>query len=178
MATFRFGTSCGPSSASSNGQAECEWTNGEEPSDIDPNKFVQCPYDKSHSIRAGRFPFHLIKCSKNHPKLASELQACPFNARHRFPNPQMARHVADCPDRPKGPEELDHAEVLHKFQVPVNTWANPASEEDWENEADDMAPTFVWGVSTNQVLQSRPTLDTTNNLAPGLRAPRNLPWQN
>lgn len=30
----------------------------------DPEKLLQCPYDKSHQIRACRFPYHLIKCGK------------------------------------------------------------------------------------------------------------------
>lgn len=30
----------------------------------DPNRIVQCPYDKNHQIRASRFPFHVLKCRK------------------------------------------------------------------------------------------------------------------
>jgi len=32
--------------------------------DADPNRIVQCPYDKNHQIRASRFPFHVLKCRK------------------------------------------------------------------------------------------------------------------
>lgn len=31
---------------------------------LDPEKLLQCPYDKNHQIRACRFPYHLIKCKK------------------------------------------------------------------------------------------------------------------
>lgn len=31
---------------------------------LDPEKLLQCPYDKNHQIRACRFPYHLIKCRK------------------------------------------------------------------------------------------------------------------
>lgn len=38
---------------------------GEDPDDAgDPNRLVQCPYDKNHQIRASRFPFHVLKCRK------------------------------------------------------------------------------------------------------------------
>lgn len=32
--------------------------------DCDPDKLLQCPFDKNHQIRACRFPYHLIKCRK------------------------------------------------------------------------------------------------------------------
>lgn len=31
---------------------------------LDPEKLMQCPYDKNHQIRACRFPYHLVKCRK------------------------------------------------------------------------------------------------------------------
>lgn len=30
----------------------------------DPDKLLQCPFDKNHLIRSCRFPYHLIKCRK------------------------------------------------------------------------------------------------------------------
>ncbi|MGH0189209.1 UNVERIFIED_CONTAM: hypothetical protein FKN15_034297 [Acipenser sinensis] len=65
----------------------------------DPDKLLQCPYDKNHQIRGQRFPYHLIKCSKNHPKLAQELKTCPFNARHLLPRNELSHHIANCVDR-------------------------------------------------------------------------------
>nr|XP_048691183.1 probable ATP-dependent RNA helicase DDX10 [Caretta caretta] len=34
---------------------------------LDPERLIQCPYDKYHQIRACRFPYHLIKCRKISP---------------------------------------------------------------------------------------------------------------
>lgn len=31
---------------------------------MDPDKLLQCPFDKNHQIRVCRFPYHLIKCRK------------------------------------------------------------------------------------------------------------------
>jgi len=30
----------------------------------EPEKLMQCPYDKNHQIRPCRFPYHIIKCRK------------------------------------------------------------------------------------------------------------------
>ncbi|XP_030625591.1 gametocyte-specific factor 1 [Chanos chanos] len=181
MSTIRFGTSCGPSTV--NGARETfrghDDETVEEIDDCDPNKILQCPYDKNHHIRAKRFPFHLIKCAKNHPKLASEMKTCPFNAKHLMPQHELAHHIANCVDRrPDNPKNVDtNSEMLRKFHVPVNTATNPISEEDWDQEADDSAITFVWGVSTNKLDQDRPGPTTTNHLKPGVRAPKTLPWK-
>uniref|UniRef100_A0A3Q0S5S2 CHHC U11-48K-type domain-containing protein n=1 Tax=Amphilophus citrinellus TaxID=61819 RepID=A0A3Q0S5S2_AMPCI len=84
----------------------------------DPEKLLQCPFDKNHQIRTCRFPYHLIKCRKNHPNLASELKTCPFNARHLVHKHELAHHTETCEDR-----------------ISVDT----------EEEADDVAIPFVWG---------------------------------
>lgn len=36
---------------------------------------------------------------QNHPKLASELKSCPFNARHLVPKQELQAHIETCPDR-------------------------------------------------------------------------------
>ncbi|KAL7859692.1 hypothetical protein SRHO_G00148390 [Serrasalmus rhombeus] len=180
MSTVRYGTSLGPATVSSAGDP---LRNGDEdtvkPDDpSDPNKLLQCPYDKNHQIRACRFPYHLLKCRKNHPKLASELKTCPFNAKHLMPKHELSHHIENCEDRRSVTiEDEANTEIQRKFQVPVSTWTNPVTEEDWDKEADDHAATFVWGVSTNQLVQNKPEPRTTNNLTPGLRAPRTLPWK-
>ncbi|KAI4890212.1 hypothetical protein NFI96_032161, partial [Prochilodus magdalenae] len=131
----------------------CFLTFAVQPDDpSDPNKLLQCPYDKNHQIRACRFPYHILKCKKNHPKLASELKTCPFNAKHLMPKHELSHHIANCEDRRSITiEDEANTEIHRKFQVPVSTWTNPVSEEDWDKEADDQADTFVWGVSTNQL---------------------------
>ncbi|KAK6308283.1 hypothetical protein J4Q44_G00215540 [Coregonus suidteri] len=182
MSTIRFGSTCSPSKTTRS-ETLPRWNDEEgemaDPEDAcDPNKLLQCPYDKNHQIRACRFPYHLIKCSKNHPKLASELKTCPFNARHLMPKHELSHHIANCVDRISvNAEDLGSAEVQTKWQVPVSTWTNTNCDEDWDKEADISSVPFVWGVSTNLISQNRPEPCTTNNLTPGLRAPRTLPWK-
>jgi len=53
-ATEFYGASCLLSTANGEGADDA----------IDPNRIVQCPYDKNHQIRASRFPFHVLKCRK------------------------------------------------------------------------------------------------------------------
>ena len=40
----------------------------------DPEDYLECPYDKTHMVRAKRFPYHLMKCRKVRSK--RELQTC------------------------------------------------------------------------------------------------------
>ncbi|XP_073678808.1 gametocyte-specific factor 1 [Garra rufa] len=181
MATIRFGSSVGPSGVNSENQ-QLGWDEenafGEDTEDAsDPNRIVQCPYDKNHQIRASRFPFHVLKCRKNHPKLASELKTCPFNARHLIPRHELSHHITNCEDKRSLNAEDGNVELLEKFQVPVNTWTNPSPDEDWETETDDNAAMFVWGESNNQLAQNKPEPSTTISLSDGLRAPRTLPWK-
>ncbi|KAF3861096.1 hypothetical protein F7725_001351 [Dissostichus mawsoni] len=89
MATsFRFGSTIDPCRTAAAERAvllEDEEISGKE-AHLDPDTLLQCPFDKNHLIRVCRFPYHLIKCRKNHPKLASELKTCPYNARHLADN--------------------------------------------------------------------------------------------
>ncbi|XP_026092359.1 gametocyte-specific factor 1-like isoform X2 [Carassius auratus] len=144
MATIRFGSSVGPSGVNSENQQH-GWTEenvySEDTDDVgDPNRIVQCPYDKNHQIRASRFPFHVLKCRKNHPKLASELKTCPFNARHLFPKHELSHHIANCEDKRSLNAEDGNVELLEKFQVPVNTCTNPSPYEDWETGQSHLPP--------------------------------------
>uniref|UniRef100_A0A3Q1JNY4 CHHC U11-48K-type domain-containing protein n=1 Tax=Anabas testudineus TaxID=64144 RepID=A0A3Q1JNY4_ANATE len=143
--TIRFGAASGPCRTATSERAEV----AEEMDDkrnCDPDKLLQCPFDKNHQIRACRFPYHLIKCRKNHPKLASELKTCPFNARHLVPKHELTRHTETCEDR-----------------ISVDT-----------DKADDNAAPFVWGLNTT--LNQKPETRPTNNLGPSFRAPNTLPW--
>lgn len=40
-----------------------------------------------------------LSLMQNHPKLASELKTCPFNARHLVPKSELTHHTATCEDR-------------------------------------------------------------------------------
>ncbi|XP_026188907.1 gametocyte-specific factor 1 [Mastacembelus armatus] len=172
MATVRHGAAVCMSDAAERAQLPEET---DEKGNCDPDKLLQCPFDKNHLIRSCRFPYHLIKCRKNHPKLASELQTCPFNARHLVPKDQLKRHTETCEDRISvHPVDGETTEAHCRWQVPLSTWVVPNMSEDWDKEADNAAAPFVWGVSTSL----NPKLETlpTNNLSPGFRAPNLLPW--
>ncbi|XP_022619154.1 gametocyte-specific factor 1-like [Seriola dumerili] len=172
--TFRFGTTSGPCKTTAAERAHLAEETAEK-GNCDPDKLLQCPFDKNHQIRACRFPYHLIKCRKNHPQLANELKTCPFNARHLVPKHELTRHTETCEDRISVDSEDGISTNGHwKWQVPVSTWVNPNTTEDWDKEADDAPAPFVWGKnpSLNQQLEMRPT----NNLGPSFRAPNTLPW--
>uniref|UniRef100_A0A1A7XP14 Gametocyte specific factor 1 n=1 Tax=Iconisemion striatum TaxID=60296 RepID=A0A1A7XP14_9TELE len=173
--SIRFGTTTSPCRNTPNIPQHQSEENDEKDS-WDPERLVQCPYDKNHQIRVCRFPYHLIKCRKNHPKLAKELKTCPFNARHLVPKHELVAHMEACENR-VSVFENDDVKETHARKVPVSTWVNPEMTEDWDAEADDAAAPFVWGV--NAKLGQRPdTKSTTINHGLKLRVPRTLPWDN
>ncbi|KAF7695898.1 gametocyte-specific factor 1 [Silurus meridionalis] len=177
MSTFRYGSSVGPSRFTGNAQGFQEEDEGKPVDDADPNAIIQCPYDKNHQIRACRFPFHIVKCAKNHPELARSLKTCPFNAKHMVPRDELANHIAHCVNKqPLTPDSEGITKMDPKFHVPMK-WTAPDCEEDWETETDDNAATFVWGVSKNLLSVNKPEPRATNILNPGVRAPRTLPWK-
>ncbi|XP_017274644.1 gametocyte-specific factor 1 [Kryptolebias marmoratus] len=168
--TIRFGSTSDPCRLVPLDRAQQAEADG----NCDPEKLLQCPFDKNHQIRACRFPYHLIKCRKNHPKLAKELKTCPFNARHLVPQHELTYHSQTCEDRISVDTE-DAESTNRHWHVPVSTWVNPNMSEDWDKEVDDDAASpFVWGVTTvqNNGLDARPT----NNLRSSFRAPATLPW--
>ncbi|XP_048041220.1 gametocyte-specific factor 1 [Megalobrama amblycephala] len=152
----------------------------EEPQDFcNPDKLLLCPYDPHHLIRACRFPYHLIKCRKNHPELVGELWTCPFNARHLMRKHELSHHISTCVDRCSVNETyVTRDKTDSKFQIPVGTWTAPVCDEDWDEEVDKhvtTAPSFVRDVSKS-LPQDRENNSLSSNAIAGLRAPRVLPW--
>ncbi|XP_068609132.1 gametocyte-specific factor 1 [Brachionichthys hirsutus] len=167
--TIRYGTTCLPPRAAAAVRADPAEETGEKGSH-DPDELMQCPFDKSHQIRVCRFPYHIIKCRENHPKLAKELKTCPFNARHLIPKHELPRHTETCEYRPSV-DRQDRGDLSRfwALQVPASTWQNPNMTEDWDEDADDGA-LFVWGVNTGptNLPESRPV--------GGIRKPATVPW--
>ncbi|XP_069882561.1 gametocyte-specific factor 1-like isoform X1 [Dipodomys merriami] len=86
----------------------------EKEESVDPERLLQCPYDKNHKIRSCRFPYHLVKCRKNHPDIAAKLATCPFNARHLVPRDQLSEHIATCMDKIFLEDEVDNIKMNEK----------------------------------------------------------------
>ncbi|XP_077154035.1 gametocyte-specific factor 1-like isoform X4 [Ranitomeya variabilis] len=116
----------------------------------DPERLLQCPYDSNHQIRACRFPYHLIKCRKNHGGVANQLVTCPFNARHVLPRGQLSFHISRCDD--KG-----------------------CIEQDIDLQSEEKA-TFIWGTPSYAGPSTGTLMDPKNALGNNVRAPKSLPY--
>ncbi|XP_068023591.1 gametocyte-specific factor 1 [Melanerpes formicivorus] len=141
----------------------------------DPERLLQCPYNKQHQIRACRFPYHLVKCRKSHPELAKQLATCPFSARHLVPQPDLRDHILSCPDRGLLEQDMVH-QSCGSQRMAVSTWQAPPCEEDWEAELqEEPEPLFIWGETKAGI--SRATSAEQSQLPSRLRAPRSSPWK-
>ncbi|XP_046789467.1 gametocyte-specific factor 1 isoform X5 [Gallus gallus] len=145
----------------------------------DPERLIQCPYDKQHQIRACRFPYHLVKCRKSHPEVAKLLATCPFNARHLVPQADLGDHISKCRD--KGFIEHDIAYCSSGFQRDevnaVSTWQAPPCDEDWETELLEQPNSpFVWGMTNSGINSCSVTSGQKNYLPSSVRAPESSPY--
>ncbi|KAM9342219.1 gametocyte-specific factor 1 [Pholidichthys leucotaenia] len=164
---FSFGFSSDPLRVPSAGRA-CVSEDGDDKKRDEEDEIVLCPYDKNHKIRQLRLPYHLIKCGKNHPKLARELKTCPYNACHLIPKQEMAHHTRTCKDR--GPEEgQEGVKEVCKWHVPVSTWKNPDQTEDWDQDSEGAAP-FIWGQNAKK---EKPKPNKKHG--PAFSSPQHLP---
>ncbi|NWQ84417.1 GTSF1 factor, partial [Columbina picui] len=101
---------------------------------LDPERLIQCPYNKYHQIRACRFPYHLVKCRKSYPEVAKELATCPFNARHLVPQAELSDHIKKCSDKSLIEQDIvNESSGSQREQMnAVSTWQAPPCDEDWE----------------------------------------------
>ncbi|XP_020634523.2 gametocyte-specific factor 1 [Pogona vitticeps] len=147
---------------------------------LDPDKPMQCPYDKNHQIRACRFPYHLVKCRKNHPDIVQQLVTCPFNARHQVPREEISQHISSCDDKRRVEQDIASQVDNNRREINVvSTWQSPPCEEDWDKDLMDQKSTaFVWGTSRYVINNSGLNIVGTHksHLGSGLRAPRSLPY--
>ncbi|XP_059499668.1 gametocyte-specific factor 1-like, partial [Stegostoma tigrinum] len=148
---------------------------------IDPDDLLQCPYDKNHHIRACRFPYHLVKCRKNFPDKARNLESCPFNARHRIPKAEMKHHITICADKKVIEEDFVRSAQRKPCDIPPSTWQCPLLEEDWEKDEDESRETFIYGytnLNKNCVKASSVSAyESSHNITAGVRAPKSFPEQ-
>ncbi|XP_070264903.1 gametocyte-specific factor 1 [Myotis yumanensis] len=148
---------------------------------LDPEKLLQCPYDKNHQIRACRFPYHLIKCRKNHPDVANKLATCPFNARHQVPRTEISHHISSCDDKSCIEQDIvNQTRNLGQETLVESTWQCPPCDEDWDKDLWEQTSTpFVWGTA-NYCGKNSPAsnivMEHKSNLASGMRVPKSLPY--
>ncbi|XP_059260864.1 gametocyte-specific factor 1 isoform X1 [Mustela nigripes] len=148
---------------------------------LDPEKLLQCPYDKNHQIRACRFPYHLIKCRKNHPDVANKLATCPFNARHQVPRAEISHHISSCDDKSCIEQDVvNQTRNLGQETLAESTWQCPPCDEDWDKDLWEQTSTpFVWGTANycgNNSPASNIVVEHKSNLASGMRVPKSLPY--
>ncbi|XP_030910933.1 gametocyte-specific factor 1 [Melopsittacus undulatus] len=146
---------------------------------FDPERLVQCPYNKHHRIRACRFPYHLVKCKKSYPEVAKQLATCPFNARHLIPQADLSDHIAKCSY--KGLIEQDVGNQPSDFKRDemnaVSTWQAPPCDEDWEAELLEQSDSpFIWGMCNSGINSSSTTSGRESYLPSGVRAPEISPY--
>ncbi|XP_053312020.1 gametocyte-specific factor 1-like [Spea bombifrons] len=142
----------------------------------DPERPLQCPYDSNHQIRACRFPYHLIKCRKSHPDVAMQLATCPFNARHMVPRAELGHHISNCDDKSCIEQDIVDEKTIYKKDVTPSLWNSPPCNEDWDNDLQTDASTFMWGIPSYPVPSSGTLMDPKSSLGSNLRAPKSLPY--
>ncbi|XP_053944734.1 gametocyte-specific factor 1 isoform X2 [Cuculus canorus] len=147
---------------------------------LDPERLIQCPYNKHHHIRACRFPYHLVKCQKSHPEVARELAVCPFNARHLVPQAELSNHIAKCSDKGfiEQVVEMNQSSGFQREQMnAVSTWQAPPCDEDWERELSEQSNSpFVWGMTSFGINSSSIASVQKNCLPSRVRVPESLPY--
>ncbi|ESO86023.1 hypothetical protein LOTGIDRAFT_167528 [Lottia gigantea] len=108
---------------------------------LEAEELLECPYDKTHMIRAKRMQYHLIKCRQNH--LTREFATCPFNATHEMPTPELRYHMANCPFRDMVEKQIEYDETRRNglkltlkgcTDVPPYNAVEIEAEENWDAE--------------------------------------------
>lgn len=108
----------------------------------DAEDYLECPYDRTHMVRAKRFQYHLMKCRTNHK--GHEFVKCPFNAKHEMPKPELRHHVAGCPDKALVEREYvykakmqegDDSTLKGLTDIPPHSDMEVPQTEDWDSEA-------------------------------------------
>nr|KAF6452481.1 gametocyte specific factor 1 [Molossus molossus] len=129
---------------------------------LDPEKLLQCPYDKNHQIRACRFPYHLIKCRK-------------------VPRTEISHHISSCDDKSCIEQDIvNQTRNLGQETLAESTWQCPPCDEDWDKDLWEQTSTpFVWGTA-NYCGKNSPAsnivMEHKSNLASGMRVPKSLPY--
>uniref|UniRef100_A0A2K6F1K9 CHHC U11-48K-type domain-containing protein n=1 Tax=Propithecus coquereli TaxID=379532 RepID=A0A2K6F1K9_PROCO len=147
---------------------------------LDPKELLQCPYDKKHQIRACRFPYHLIKCRKNHTDVANKLAACPFNTHNQVPQAEISHHISSCDDKSCIEQDtVNQTRNLGQKTLAESTCQCPSCNKDWDKDLwEQTSIPFVWG--TANYCGNSPVSNIVRehkcNLASGMQVPKSLPY--
>lgn len=108
----------------------------------DGEEYLECPYDRTHMVRAKRFQYHLMKCRSNYK--GKEYATCPFNAKHEMPKPELRHHIASCPDKAMVDREFQHKARMQSgddstlkgyTDIPLHSEMNVPETESWDDES-------------------------------------------
>ncbi|XP_068123384.1 gametocyte-specific factor 1-like isoform X2 [Hyperolius riggenbachi] len=143
-----------------------------------PDRLLQCPYDSNHQIRACRFPYHLIKCKKNHPDIVNQLVVCPFNARHMVPRGELSFHISRCDDKKCIEQDIADEKSMYRRDVSPTRWNSPPCNEDWDKDLQSDKTPFMWGIPycPSSSSSAGTLMDPKTSLNPDMRAPKSLPY--
>jgi len=84
---------------------------------------TECPFDSNHKIATRNWIKHIIECEK---KLGSKFSTCVYNASHRMPRHEFARHLNTCPDARQYARETDTT-ATHVLAQPTYTYGSQDS---------------------------------------------------
>ncbi|XP_056409814.1 gametocyte-specific factor 1-like [Hyla sarda] len=143
---------------------------------LDPDGLLQCPYDSNHQIRASRFPYHLLKCRKNHGELAIKLVTCPFNARHILPREDLSFHISRCDDRRCIEPDIGDEKPMYQVGSTLSRCNAPPCEEDWDKEMERGDASCVSGAASCHGAFPVHLMEPNDSLGFHLRAPKSVPY--
>lgn len=128
----------------------------------DREELIQCPYDPVHMISQMRFPYHLMKCRKNHD--GKEYMQCPFDAKHVFPKSRREEHLAVCDKKAIVEPQLVLDDGARNLQEIIPQSKASAFSDFLSNEWDEEAPSAGATKSTFSSF-SNPDLPDVNSFA-------------
>ncbi|XP_040500481.1 LOW QUALITY PROTEIN: gametocyte-specific factor 1-like [Ursus maritimus] len=154
---------------------------------LDPEKLLQCLYDENHQIRAGSFPYHLIKYRKNHPDVESKMATCSFSAYHQVSLAEISHPISSCDDKSCVEQDVaNQTRNVRQETVAESPWQCPPWDEDWNKDLwEQMSTPFVWGTVNYRGSNSPASnivMEHKSNLVSGMQGPKSLlyvlPWRN
>ena len=130
-------------------------------------------HNRNHQIRACRFPYHLIRCKKNHRDAANWILV---PSTLEAPWTEISHCTSSCADRSWMEQDaVDQTSNLKQDPLARSTWQCPPCSEDHDKDLWEQTSTlFVWGTA-NYCGKNSPAsnlgMEHKSNLASGMRVP-------